>query len=336
MIVTIRPWLTLLLTSLALACSSNSLLGQDQPPPALKDLINAVVKVTAEVSAKARTARFLGTFREGSGVVIDRDGLILTIGYLILEAHKIEVRDHTGKTHPAKLVAYDSATGFGLVRSFGKLDSLPIPIGDSDALKTRDPVLLISEDRSAGFHSAVVASRRTFAGYWEYLLEKAIFTVPISKNFAGAALLSSDYKLVGIGSLAVRDPIPGADQIPGNMFIPINALKPILPAMVATGGSGKPPRPWAGMTLAEEHGRVFVARLTNKGPAEKAGLRVGDIILKVSKQTVGDMESLYREVFKLGNAGVGIPLLILQGPEIQQITIQSADRGKYYRAIPTQ
>lgn len=311
----------------------NLSLGQTSPqgPATGEELAAAVVSLRAEIPPSARTAGFLGTRREGSGVLIGPDQLILTIGYLILEAERVHVADRNNRPVPAEVVGYDSETGFGLVRAKAPLGGTPLPLGDSSTLKEQDPVLVVSKGGTEGIRTAVVVSRRTFAGYWEYLLDRAIFTAPPHSEFAGAALIDGNFQLVGIGSLFVKDsPRPGLD-VPGNLFIPINRLKPILSAMVRTGRPGSQPRPWLGLSLGEQFGRVMVTRVSRGGPAERSGLQPGDIILEVDGRKVDGMETLYRVLWGLGDAGVVAEFKMLQGHEITRVSVTTEDRSLHYR-----
>jgi S1-C subfamily serine protease len=299
-----------------------------------KEILRAVVKIRSVIPDYARSASTLGTEREGSGVVIDSQGHILTIGYLITEAETIEVTGLEGKPIRAAAVGYDHRTGFGLLRADNPLPVVPMGMGQSSEVKEGDPVLVVSFGGMDSVQGARVISRKEFAGYWEYLLDDAIFTAPPYANFGGAALIDRHGKLVGIGSLFTQINVPGLGSIPGNMFVPIDLLKPILADLIAKGRSSEPSRPWLGLNVEEVHGRVIVTRITSEGPAERAGLKTGDIILTVNKKEIGGLADFYRRVWALGNAGVEIPLSILQGIRIRDLTMKSADRYQYYPLKP--
>lgn len=300
------------------------------------DVLAAVVRVEVKVDAQARSAATLGTERRGNGVLIREDGLILTIGYLVNEASDIQVTGPSGKPVSAILVASDPETGFGLVRTAIPLAAKPIEIGDSAELAERQQVLVAGYGGYKAATPALVVDRRTFAGSWEYLLEDAIFTSPPYAEFGGAALIGSDGRLVGIGSLYVGDALrSGARAVAGNMFVPIDRLKPILASMIASGRAGTPPKPWIGVSSEEHRGRLFISRVSPDSPAAKAGLKPGDIILGVANQPVADLEALYRRIFAVGPAGTTIPLRVLQGQEIRDFAVPSVDRHTYMRASPT-
>ena len=209
--------------------------------PVAEEVLSAMVTVHAEVPASARTAQFLGEQRIGSGVIIDTEGHILTIGYLVMEAHRVEVTGMDGKRVRATVVAHDTQTGFGLLRANEPLNATPMPFGTSADLAERTEVIIASDSTAASVRPTLVTSRREFAGYWEYLLEDAIFTAPPHPRYAGAALIGPDGKLLGIGSLLVNDALPGRGSLTGNMFVPIDHLKPILTDLIRTGRT-RPPR----------------------------------------------------------------------------------------------
>ena len=295
------------------------------------EVFTSIVKVHAEMPSDARSAETLGTEREGSGVVIDGDGLIVTIGYLVVEANKIELTLHDGRVVPANFVGFDPDSGFGLVKAAAPLRVKPIEFGDSDGLKERDPVMVASFGGREAAIGAFVVSRRTFAGYWEYLLENAIFTSPPHLSFGGAGLIGRDGKLYGVGSLIVPDAMRGAQTFPGNMFVPIDALKPILGEMLTLGRSGNPARPWIGVSSEEVRGRLFVTRVARDSPAQAAGVRVGDLVLGVGGKPIDNLADFYRAIWALGEAGVSVPLNVLQGTRTSDITVRSVDRFKFLK-----
>jgi S1-C subfamily serine protease len=299
-----------------------------------EEILRAITKIRSTIPETARTASLLGTEREGSGVVIDAQGHILTIGYLILEAETIKIVGPDDKAITATFVGYDHNSGFGLVRTSLPLGVQPIQLGQSSAVNIGDPVLVASYGGPESARGVQVVSREEFAGYWEYLLEDAIFTTPPYSSFGGAALIDRDGQLVGIGSLFTQVGVPGVGAVPGNMFVPIDHLKPILEDMLATGRSSAPPKPWLGVFAEETHGRVFVTRVAADGPAEQAGLQPGDIILQVGQQDVEGLADFYRKVWALGGAGVAISLRILHGTFLRQVTVRSADRYHYLGMRP--
>jgi S1-C subfamily serine protease len=301
---------------------SHPVLAEEKP----EEILNAIIKVKATIPQDASTARILGTEREGNGVVINDKGHILTIGYLILEAEAIEVIGAQGDPVKASFVAYDYKTGFGILRADPPLSVKPLKLGQSSQLKEGDPILMVGFGGSEAVLGSRVISRKEFAGYWEYLLEDAIYTTPPYPNYGGAALLDRNGNLLGIGSIFTQLTVPGMGIMPCNMSVPIDLLKPILADLIDIGRSSKPPQPWLGVHADETHGRVFIIRVTPGGPAEKAGIKAGDIILAVNQTPVKSLADFFRHIWALGPAGVKVPLSILQETQIRDISVHSADR----------
>ena len=308
--------------------------GSAMAEQAPEEVLRAIVRIHATVPENARTAVSLGTTREGSGVVIDKEGYVLTIGYLILEAERIEVVGQSGETLKASFVAYDHNSGFGILRTERPLKVTPMKLGQSSELAVGDPVLVASYGGAEAVQGARVITRKEFAGYWEYLLEDAIFTTPPHLSFGGAALIGRNGRLVGIGSLYTRVTLPGIGAMATNVFVPIDRLKPILDDLIARGRSRESRRPWLGLYSEEAHGRVIIIRIASGSPAERAGLQAGDIILKVKTGAVKGLADFYRKVWALGEAGIEVPVSILQGTEIRHVVIRSADRHEYLRLGP--
>ncbi|MEO8202502.1 MAG: S1C family serine protease [Betaproteobacteria bacterium] len=297
------------------------------------ETLSAVVRVKARILPNARSAPSLGTAREGNGVLI-RENLVLTIGYLVIEAEGIEVTAGDGRAVPATLAGYDHASGFGLLRLVAPIEAKPLPLGDASALSERDPVMVAAYGGREGVSLAYVVSRRPFSGSWEYMLESAIYTYPPVMNWSGAALIGPKGDLLGIGSLMVADAMNPGTQSPGNLFVPVDILKPILNDLVEKGRAG-PVRPWLGMSTDELRGRLFVSRVSPDGPAERAGLRRGDILVGVGGEDVVSLADFYRKVWARGSAGVEVPLRVLQGTQLKELGVKSIDRVEYFRAKPT-
>jgi len=297
--------------------------------------VAAVVGVHAEVPPEARTAGTLGRERTGTGVVIDGSGLVVTIGYLILEAAAVDLYDESGRRVPAEVVGYDHETGFGLLRALEPLAVAPVPLGDSGGVAIGDPLLVLSRDGDLGGRQVGLVSRREFAGYWEYLLPDALFTTPPHPAFAGAALIDREGRLVGIGSLYVGDAAAEEVASPGNMFVPIDALKPIMGDLLALGRRDAPGHPWVGVSALEHAGHVIVRGVADDGPAEAAGVRPGDVLLAVGDTQVGTLAELYREIWGLGEPGVAVPLRVMRQNRILELSVPSVDRMRWLRLNQT-
>ncbi|APO78419.1 peptidase PDZ domain-containing protein (plasmid) [Rhizobium etli 8C-3] len=291
-------------------------------------ILRSVVAVRSSIPEDAFTAMTLGTQREGSGVVIGENGLVVTIGYLITEAEEVWLTRNDGYVVPAHALAYDQETGFGLVQALGPLYVPALDLGDAIAAKVGDPVMLA--DGIGQFVQAAIVAKQEFAGYWEYLLEEAIFIAPAHPSWGGAALIGSDGKLLGIGSLRLQMSQRGqAADI--NMVVPINLLPPILDDLLTRGQVNKPPRPWLGAFSAESNGDVVVMSVAEGGPAAQAGLREGDIISEIRDGEVAGLADFYRKLWRSGPAGVEIPMRILRDGREAWLRVKSADRNSFLR-----
>jgi serine protease Do len=322
--VLMRRFLGWVLVMLALPAAA-----QEQKP---EEVLSAIVGVQAKIQADARSAATLGQNRQGSGTLIG-EGLVLTIGYLVIEAESIQVTNAEGRTVPATLAGYDHASGFGLLKLAAPLAGKPMALGDAAALEERDQAIVANATANPSL--VQVVSRRLFTGNWEYLLDSAIFTSPPVMDWSGAALIGPKGELLGIGSLIVPDAGSPGTQSPGNMFVPVDLLKPILEDLVAKGRRGGPARPWLGLNAEHFMGRLFVARVSPGGPAEHAGLKTGDIVLGVGGEPVTTLADFYRKLWARGAAGAQVPLKVLQGMEIRDVTVRSIDRVEYFRPAKT-
>ena len=301
----------------------------------VEDLLSAVVQLKTFINPDGRTVRGLGQQRTGSGIVIDDNGLILTIGYLMVEAHSAEVLTNAGRKAAADVVGYDHDTGFGLLRATEPLKLKPLSLGKSADLKEHDQVLAASFGGRAGIAPAYVMARREFAASWEYLIPGAIFTAPAHSDWSGAALVSRDGRLVGVGSLVVGDVTGQGKNLPGNMYVPIDLLPPIMADLISGGRVSGPGRPWLGLNAEELRGRVFVSRVTSDGPAEKAGIHRGDIIVAVNGEQPRSLADFYRKVWALGSAGAAVPLDLLQDSGVKRIEVKSMNRLDHLRLKST-
>jgi S1-C subfamily serine protease len=301
----------------------------------LQAALRAVVQLRAVVPADAFTADTLGTERTGSGVAITApgapDGLVLTIGYLITEAETVWLINHAGRAVPGHALAYDQSTGFGLVVALGQLDAPPLELGDSDELPIGTTVVMAA---GGGRNKAIetkVVGRQEFAGYWEYLLDDAIFVAPAHPFWSGAALIGADGRLAGTGSLILQQG-DGRSRADMNMVVPIKLLRPILTQMLTTGHSGLPPRPWLGLYVMESDGGLVVGGMADGGPAERAGVKSGDRILGVGDEEVAEVSQLWRAVWQIGGPGVQVKLRIARDDASLTLRVTTSDRTKFLRA----
>jgi S1-C subfamily serine protease len=293
-----------------------------------------VVHIKTTINPDGRSVDTLGRERDGTGIVIDDSGLILTIGYLMVEAQGAEVITNDGRAVAATAVGYDHETGFGLLRAIMPLNVHALPLGRSADLKEQEPVMIAGYGGPDRLAPALVVSKREFAGGWEYLLEDAIFTSPPYPSWSGAALIDHFGKLVGVGSLVVGD-VSGRGDGPGNMFVPIDRLPPILADLIADGRASGPGRPWIGVTTREVGGRLVVVAVAKGGPAEKAGVRHGDVITGVAGAAPNDMSDFYRKIYAQGAAGTTVPLDVRRDDAQQHFDIKSMNRLDHLRLKST-
>lgn len=295
----------------------------------------AVVGVEVTAAEDARSAQTLGRERSGSGVVIGADGLILTIGYLMVEADTIQVVTHDRKTLPARAVGYDQATGFGLIQSLLPLRGIkPVALGDSSTAQPGDAFMAATGGADGDVTMTHLVSRRPFSGYWEYHIEAALFTSPPIGNHSGAPLFNERGELLGIGSLLVGDALGDGRRLAGNMFVPVDLLKPILAELRANGTTRGSRRPWLGINSTERDGRLHVVRVNADSPAQAAGLSAGDVILAIDGIKVDTLEGFYKKLWAHPNPDDEVVLTVLQGNEIRLVTIKAMDRASTLRKPP--
>jgi serine protease Do len=300
----------------------------DAKVSALRRAQSAVVRVRTTAVDEAQTTESLGQRRVGSGVVIDRDGLVLTIGYLILEAETVDIEIDASRVVPARVIATDVATGFGLVQPLVPLRVDPVPLGRSTTLAARQPLISMSGGTDGSVAVARMVSQRAFSGSWEYHIDQAIYTAPPRDDHSGAALFNDNGELVGIGSLVLADVNPADDPsvLPGNLFVPIDLLKPILTEMRAQGTSQLSRRPWLGVNSSEANGQIRVLRVNRESPAFEAGLRAGDRIEAIDGEKVTTLEQFYKVLWKGSNPQRPVLVEVRRGGQTQSFTVQSVDR----------
>ena len=292
--------------------------------------LSSIVSLQTKVPENAYTIQALGAERAGHGVVINDTGLVLTIGYLIIEAETIWMIDHTGQAVSGHVVGYDQETGFGLVQALGRLNAPALPMGSAREVHVGDPVILAGHGGLANAINAIVAEKREFAGYWEYLLDEALFTEPPHPSWGGGALIDTEGRLCGIGSLFVQRNPDEVGSFDGNMVVPIDILNPILDDMMRFGRTQRPPRPWIGALTTEAKDHVIIVNTWDGGPADKAGLQAGDLVIGVGGEPVASLAQFYRRIWGLGEAGIEVPLDIVRAGRVGSVSIQSANRDAFY------
>lgn len=293
--------------------------------------LRSIVGVETQIDSDAHTAPYLGTHREGSGIVIDDQGLVLTIGYLILETGAIWLSTQSGERLPADFVGYDFETGFGLVRARDPLHVAALPMGASADLRPGHSVIIAARGGRPQSMTATVASVRRFCGYWEYMLDDAIYTVPAHPNWSGAALIMNNGRLAALGSLMVENAVDEEKSVRGNMFIPIDHLTPILDDLVRNGRANRPSRPWLGIFTAESDGQLVIAQVSAGGPADSGGLASGDIVIKINGDPVDDLADLYLKLWDSGPAGIPVSITVMRGDHVFDVTLRSTDRYAFFQ-----
>jgi S1-C subfamily serine protease len=310
---------------------------QLQPKPEDYDFdldaaLGSVVALRSTIPGDAFTAETLGTERAGHGVIIRENGIVLTIGYLITEADSIWLHLGDGRVVPGHALGYDQETGFGLVQALARLELPALPIGQSAAVEVGDHVVI---GGAGGRHRSVaarIADKHEFAGYWEYVLDEALFTAPAHPNWGGTALIGRSGELLGIGSLHLERPnARGAGSEHLNMIVPIDLLKPVLDDLLTYGRRNRPPRPWLGLYASEIEDRIVIVGLATGGPAQRAKLHAGDVVLSVAGMEVQGLAGFFRRVWSLGNAGVEVPLLVYRDGRTFELRITSGDRNRFLK-----
>ena len=306
--------------------------GVSNLAPAVAAALPAVVGVKTTIPLDRRSAQSLGSEREGHGILIGDDGLIVTIGYLIMEADTVTITDIDGIETSAYIVGYDYESGFGLVRTESPLDVTPMVFGDSDTLELRSEAYVAGLGGEKATLKVKVAGRREFAGYWEYLLDNAIFTVPAYPLWGGSALIGQDGTLLGVGSLLVQEALgPGAPAFPGNMYVPINRLKPIFEELVNNGRLLTPPRPWLGIYTVEHMGQLVIGGISDGGPGDRAGLQRGDILHALNGEVLDDVGDFYRALWASGPAGTAVTLRMERDNDAFEVAVRTGDRASYHK-----
>jgi S1-C subfamily serine protease len=297
----------------------------------LDQALSATVGIKSIVPEDAFTATTLGTERHGNGVLIRSDGLVLTIGYLVTEAETVWITHSGNRVVPGHALAYDQETGFGLVQALARLDLPALSLGSSSEAEVGDDVVIAGAGGRQHSLAARIIAKQEFAGYWEYVLDEAIFTSPAHPNWGGTALIDRAGDLIGIGSLQIQQASSNRRQADVNMVVPIDLLKPIMQDLLTIGRANRPPRPWLGVYATEVGNSVAVLGLATGGPAQEADVRAGDIVLRVADAPVKDLAGLFRRIWALGQAGVEVPLLINREGETFELNVKSADRRRFLK-----
>jgi S1-C subfamily serine protease len=308
--------------------------SQPKPEDYAYDLdhaLSSVVALRATVPSDAFTAETLGTERAGNGVFIRGNGMVLTVGYLITEAETIWITLNDGRSLPGHVLGYDQETGFGLVQTLAKIDVPALEIGESASAAIGDRVVVGGAGGRQRSVAANIVAKQEFAGYWEYVLDEAIFTSPAHPNWGGTALIGPAGDLIGIGSLQLQQAAERGQTQNINMMVPIDLLKPIVDDLLKFGRRNVPPRPWLGLYATEVENRLVIVGLADRGPAKKADIRTGDIVLSVAGRDVNDLAGFFRRIWAQGDAGVEVPITVYRDGETMELRVKSSERNRFLK-----
>jgi S1-C subfamily serine protease len=297
----------------------------------LDQALTSIVGIRSIIPADAFSAQTLGTERMGNGVIIRNNGLVLTIGYLVTEAEQIWLHLIDGRTVPGHVLAYDQATGFGLIQALARLDLPELPLGQSDAAQLGERVVVGGAGGRQRSVAARIVGKQEFAGYWEYVLDEAIFTAPAHPNWGGTGVIGMNGELLGIGSLQLEQAREVGQNQHLNMIVPIDLLKPILDDFLTIGRANRPPRPWLGLYATEVEDKVVIVGLADNGPAQRANLRTGDLVISVGGVEVSNLAGFFRRIWAQGDAGVEVPMLIYRDGKTFEVRAQSSDRNRFLK-----
>jgi S1-C subfamily serine protease len=288
-------------------------------PTAVSRVRPAVIGIRASVPADRPSASTLGTDRWGSGVILDPDGLALTVGYVVLEATRLAVTLGDGRGVPARVVGHDFESGFAAIR----LDpaGAPYPVarlGRSAGLAPGERVAAVgmATEGQTLDRAARVTAIGPFVAYWEYMLDRALFLAPLHPAFGGAALVDPDGALVGLVSLRLADE---------HVAIPIDLWPPVRAALLTDGRPARPPRPWLGVRVVTHPGGVTIGGVSPAGPAHAAGLRTGDVIVRINGGRVADVADFYRQLWAVPVGG-DIELTVFRDARLETIRVRPRDR----------
>ncbi len=297
----------------------------------LRTALDSIVAVKANVPEDAFTADILGTERSGNGVVIGEDGVILTIGYLVTEADTVWLTTNDDRVIQGHVLGYDHETGFGLLQALGRLELPVLSLGRARDVKIGSRVVAAGAGGVEHSVAAVVAAKQEFAGYWEYVLDEAIFTVPAHPYWGGTALIGPKGNLAGIGSLQLQQAREDGSSGPLNMFVPIDLLSPIYNDLLTIGRPNRPARPWLGLYATDSDDGIVVAGVAGRGPAAGANIRMGDVVLSVGSTRVNGLAGFFRAIWSTGRAGVEVPMKLLRDGRVVDINVKSGDRHTFMK-----
>jgi S1-C subfamily serine protease len=298
----------------------------------MEQVMQSVVRVDALVPEGARTAATHGRERTGTGVVLDANGLVLTVGYIVAEASSVLVTFSDGEKVPSQIVAYDHASGIALLRANRRVATKPVKLAKAQSGKKDEHALIVPSEGEASIKAVKIGKIKKFTSGWEYVMDDAIYTYPPSTDFAGSALLSQRGELLGIGALVTIDiDIDPKVRVPGNVFIPINSVQNILGDLLTQGRSEESQRPWLGLHLKETKQGIKVNAVEEDGPAEASGIKTGDTIVAVEQMKVKSLNHFYKRIWEDFEPGEKIHLLVLRDDQYANVPVESVDLYKWLK-----
>lgn len=311
--------------------------GTEQKPdpksaPALPSFVlrvePAVVGIKVQVPRNRPSVLTLGPERWGSGVIFDPGGYALTVSYVLLDAGTIEVSLRDGRTVPGKLVGLDLEVGLGVLKLEGPGPWPAAVVGDSAGVRVGQATATIGvdEDNALVVTNGSVQEIRAFAGYWEYMLDRAFVVSPYNPAFGGSSLVNQSGEVIGIASLRL------GERPFVNLAIPIEKFLPGRDALIQRGRVvTRKPRPWLGLyTLPVESGGVVIAGVSPVGPAAPAGFQRGDVVVRLNGEKVGSQEEFYTRLWET-EVGQELTLVVLRGSRFEAIRVRPADRYQFFR-----
>jgi S1-C subfamily serine protease len=291
-------------------------------PAHLQRLLPAVVGIHSKVPLDKPSVLTLGPVRWGSGVIFDPQGYILTVGYVVSDAGEIQVSLRDGRTMPARLIGTDLASGIGVIKLEGEGPWPVAPLGDSSTVAVGDPTatLGVDSDKDLVLTEGSVQEIRRFAGYWEYMIERAFIVAPYNPSFGGSPLVNGEGRVIGITSLRLGEP-PHV-----NLAIPIEHFTAVRDELLAKGAVlSRPPRPWIGVYTVPGPQGLIVTGGSPIGPAAEAGFQRGDLIVRLNGQAIESQEDFYAKLWQT-RIGEEVAILILRENKFEVIKLRPVDR----------
>jgi S1-C subfamily serine protease len=294
----------------------------------VKRLLPSVVYIHTEVAPSHPSTKILGDERMGTGAVIGRDGLILTVNYVVMGGKTIEVSFERGRTQRAEIIAQDFDIGLAVLKV--KRRDLPAPpTASSETLTRGTPVFALAslgmrERRVAG---GVVTYLGEFEAYWEYRLERGIVSSAANPGPGGGPLFTLLGQMVGVVSLNL------SEIARNSLAIPVECFEMNREELLRHGRMvSRPPRAWIGVFAHPLEEGVVVAGVVPNGPGARCGVQEGDVIVALDSQEVPTLKDLYLNLWRHG-PGDRIELEVLRDNELRVVHVTGGDRAEFYRQV---